>query len=197
MFFPQSPRKVGGSPISEAVAHPISLMSVQEFVSHPAVVSIIAIAVLTAIGRLLIWIGQTQEHKSGVWKVVGEIRNDIKEIRNDIKKLFRLTSSTAVSGGSPLQLTDIGKDISSTIGAKQWVEELASDLKHQVEGKQPFEIQDLCSEYVYDQMTLTPEQEIKVRQCAYEKGLPKSLILDVLMVELRDELLRLLEESPD
>ncbi len=55
-------------------------------------------------------------------------------------------------------------------------------------GKQPFEIQDLCFKYITEQFMSTPEQYIKVRKCAYEKGFPVRLILDVLAIELRDQL---------
>ena len=155
---------------------------------HPYLVGTIALVlavIIFGIVKLCLWIGRTQEHKTNIWKAVDDVRDD----------LIRLISKPAVNGSSPLHLTKIGKEISSMIDARQWAEELAGELEPEAKGKRPFEIQELSSHHVFYEMKMTPEQKARVGQCAYEKGIPKSVILDALMVELRDALFRL-EDAP-
>ena len=66
---------------------------------------------------------------------------------------------------------------------------MAPDLFSQVEGKQDYQIQKFSFDYV--RKNLEEKLQIKVEICAYERGLVKSDVLDVLAVELRDELLSL------
>lgn len=136
-----------------------------------------------------------------------EIRKDIRDIRGDIREereisrktredaaeikaaLARLPSA-AVSDSSPLHLTDIGESISATLRAREWAERTAAALGERVKGKRPYEVQDLSFEYVKREFKPTEEQEVEIRTCAYEKGLKRDIVLDVLAVELRDALLK-------
>ena len=136
-----------------------------------------------------------------------EIRKDIRDIRGDIaedREISRKTSqdvegikavlgqlpSTAISDSSPLHLTDMGESISATLQARDWAERTAATLGERVKGKRPYEIQDLSFEYVKNEFKPTEEQEVEIRTCAYEKGVKRDIVLDVLAVELRDVLLK-------
>lgn len=129
-----------------------------------------------------------------------EIRKDIRENRETTRKigedvevikatLARLPSA-AVSDSSPLHLTDIGESISDTLQAREWAERTAAGLGERVKGKRPYEVQDISFEYVKNEFKPTDEQEVEIRTCAYEKGVKRDIVLDVLAVELRDALLK-------
>ena len=94
-----------------------------------------------------------------------------------------------VASDSPLHLTELGQSISTTVDAAQWAKEIAPSLKDQVNGMIPYDIQKFTSDYVYDEFQPTPEQEIKIKECAYNKGLNCRDILEVFAIELRDALL--------
>ena len=138
---------------------------------------------------------------------LGEIRKDIRDIRGDIaenrefsqrisqdvegiKAALGQLPSTAISDNSPLHLTDMGESISATLQAREWAERTAAALGERVKGKRPYEIQDLSFEYVKNEFEPTEEQEVEIRTCAYEKGVKRDIVLDVLAVELRDILLK-------
>ena len=135
---------------------------------------------------------------AGQWKKEVDLDRDtfrktLKEIRKDIKKIFkRLPSksrSIIVTGSSPLHLTDKGQSISKTLNAAQWAKEIAPSLKDKVKGMMPYDIQEFCQDYVYDEFQPTPEQEEKIKECAYDNALDRQEILDVFAIELRDRLL--------
>ena len=146
-------------------------------------------------------------HLGEIRKDIRDIRGDIKDIRGDIaenREFSRKTShdvegikavlgqlpSTAISDNSPLHLTDMGESISATLQAREWAERTAATLGERVKGKRPYEIQDLSFEYVKNEFKPTEKQEVEIRTCAYEKGVKRDIVLDVLAVELRDVLLK-------
>ena len=62
-------------------------------------------------------------------------------------------------------------------------------LTQRVEGMVPYDIQEFCRSYVRDEFRPPPELEVKIKECAYQNALDRQSVLDVLMVELRDQLL--------
>lgn len=129
-----------------------------------------------------------------------EIRKDVRENRETTRKIgedvevIKATlarfPSAAVSDSSPLHLTDIGESISDALQAREWAERTAAGLGERVKGKRPYEVQDISFEYVKNEFKPTDEQEVEIRTCAYEKGVKRDIVLDVLAVELRDALLK-------
>lgn len=151
-------------------------------------IAVVVIAALGAIGRLLIWIGSTDSSVKALKKNIEEIKTSVLGIQEDIKGIFKQMPAVSTTG-SPLQLTDLGKDISEMLGAKEWARKIAMKLKPETKGKQPYEIQELCFTYVKKRFDPTKEQQQKISECAYEKGLPEKMVLEVLAIELRDQLL--------
>ena len=137
--------------------------------------------VLISIG---IWIGRVNSDRAAVVTFM-------KEIRDDIKKIFLRLPALAVSGNSPLHLTEFGKKIAESFRADYWAKELAPRLLSSVEGKEPFEIDDFCNSYVNDQLDRITR--IEVKKCAYDFGVASDSICSVLKVVLRDELLRIVK----
>ena len=119
----------------------------------------------------------------------------MKEIRDDIKQIFSRLPPVPVSNESPLQLTDLGKNISSTLKGRDWAKRTASELVKQIQDKKPFEIQEFCFDYVQKEFKPTSDQDERIRACAYENGLKREQVLEVLVIELRDAILVLVNDN--
>ena len=145
---------------------------------------------LSAIVGIAYWAGSIHARVGTFGRFMQEVRDDIKEIRKDIRELFKWIPSAAVDKSSPLQLTELGKTISAELKASDWVKQTVPALLVRVEGKDPYEIQEFCLEYVTEEFIPSEDMDREVRTCAYENGLTKRQVLEVLAVELRDELLK-------
>lgn len=145
---------------------------------------LVAIAAVTAIGKLIYWMGEVNADRKGV--------NDfMKEIRSDIRKILRRLPAPTIKSGSPIQLTELGRSISDDLHARDWVERTAPSLTERVRGKQPFEIQAFCFDYVKDEFEPSATLLLRLQESAYDNSIDLDGVLDVLAVELRDRLLEL------
>ena len=132
----------------------------------------------------------------GQWK--GKVDSDrasfkefMTEVRNDIKELLRRSSHT-LAGSSPLRLTDLGKSISERLDAPALAQDLAPLLQERIEGKTPYEIQEMCFDYIRHQYNPPDEVDTLIKTCAYDNGIDRGQVVDVLAVELRDKLLAMM-----
>ena len=129
-------------------------------------------------------------------KAIAELRADtnkaLAEIRADIKKLIAATPHV-IAGTSPLRLTDLGEEVSKCVGAAALAEQMASGLIDEMKGKNAYEVQEFCIDYMRDEYEPTTEQDQSFKECAYEQGIKLKQVLDVCAIELRDKLLHLLE----
>ena len=160
---------------------------------NPLTILIATIAVITIIAKLAMWaekVNQARTDFDDHKKTLGEFMS---EIRDDIKNILTRLPPVAVVGGSPLRLTDLGRSISDTLKAAEWAARIACDVKDRIDGKQPYEIQEICFEYVTNEFQPTVEQEAQMKACAYENGVETKQVFDVIAVELRDRLLRMIE----
>ena len=141
--------------------------------------------------------------KMGAWKgstdtSLGNLRDDAKkdraivkefmaEIREDVKHIFqRLSPPPPAIGQSPARLTDYGKDLSRSMAAERWAQELAPTLMSQVQGKEAFQVDAFCRKRAR-RYAGTP----RVLKAMYEFGRSKpDDMLVVLAIVLRDELLK-------
>lgn len=156
-----------------------------ETANHPATYVIATIAVIGAVLRIGLWVGSVNEHKTIVTKFM-------KELRDKLDQIFLRLPAETVGGISPFTLTDLGKRISEELSAKDWAARIAPDLRASVTGKEPYEIRDFCYVYVRDTLVVSETQEAEIRRSAYENGVDRVQVLNVLAIELRD---RLLEDS--
>lgn len=141
-----------------------------------------ALAVGTVFYKTITWIANVNSDRE-------KFHEFMKEVRDDIKKILGRLHSASVSSGSPIQLTDLGKEISTKLGAHEWAEKAAVELGERVKGKQPYEVQEISFNYVKEEFSPTAELETKIGMCAYESGIDRDGVLDVLAIELRDILL--------
>ena len=144
----------------------------------------LAILLVSALGGLVWiskWTGGVNEHKS-------EVSKFMQEIRDDVKKIFRRLPSKTLDRGSPLHLTDLGIDVASQIEAHTWAGEQAKALRARVAGWAAYRIQNFAFEYVRDEYEPDEVFESQLEEVAYQKGVSKEEVLDVLAIALRDEL---------
>lgn len=149
-----------------------------------------AVAAVTSI--LLAVIGFV--YKYGKWQ--GEVNTDranfkefMTEIRDDIKKIFERLPTPAVSPGSPLRLTEYGEKLSDFLNAEKWASETANAVESKVKGKDAYQIQEFCNEYVSCKFQPSEEQAQTIRNCMFQHGATRTHVNEVLSLVLRDKLL--------
>ena len=117
-------------------------------------------AIVVALGagaKLMMWIGSVNEHKKFIGTTLGGF---MAEIRHDIKQILDRLPPLPVASGSPLRLTDRG----NAIAAQEWTARVAPTLVTPAEGMLPYEIQELCSEYVRRDSVFDETQEVEIKE---------------------------------
>ena len=89
--------------------------------------------------------------------------------------------------GSPLGLSDFGRQIADRLDVEVWAAGLAPAIAAEVKGKRPFEVDEFCQTYV--QHRLHKDWADRIGECAYELGIERYDVLSVMRVVLRDRLL--------
>ncbi len=111
--------------------------------------------------------------------------------------LFGKLNIGPLSRQSPLRLNDLGKAISQEVGGVEWARRVVNSLTDWIEGKDAYQIQEYCFEFV-EGFAYTDQELSRIRDSAYRNGLPTEQIRRVLAVELRDKLLEMAGlEAPD
>lgn len=148
-------------------------------------VAIISVAVGTALFKFARWTGSVDKDREN-------FKSFMKEVRDDIKDILSRLPPPPVTSDSPLRLTKFGIEIAEYIEAQPWAERLAPSLILEVDGKEPFEIDRFCIDYVEN---LGPEWNRKIAEASYEFGIKESGIKSVLRVVLRDEILKITSQK--
>ena len=123
-----------------------------------------------------------------------ELKSDVAEIRNDIKSILARLAPPVVSGKSPIQLTDYGKELAEKAGMHQVAVRLAPGLLEGIRDFETFEAHDFCLNHT--NATLPEVEERGVSKGAFEAGASKDDIRLILAVLLRSELPRLMNQEP-
>lgn len=145
-----------------------------------------ALAIIGAVVAISRWTGRVDTR-------LENLESAAKTVAKDIKKILRIWQPEVV-GASPLKLTELGDRMAAFMKAQDWAGGVAPGLLPQVVNKQPFEIDQFARSYVAE--NLDAEMKRRVDACAYEFGRKSSGVRNVLHVLLRDELLRLSDNSP-
>lgn len=148
--------------------------------------------VLLAAGGVLVavtrWTAGVDEDRKNFKTFMREIGEKVTQLGEKVDKILsRLPSRLAISG-SPITLTDLGKQVAREIDADQWAEKLLPELRDRAKGKEPFEVHELCSGFV-GKLEYTSEQKRLLRRVAFGHGLQASELPEVLVIVLRDKLL--------
>jgi len=126
----------------------------------------------------------------------GKFNTFMEEVRKDIKEILSRLGPKVVAENSPKQLTDLGKDVSDSIGDKAFIEELAQQHHKQLLTKTRYQIQSFCEDLIMDEYK--PDDDIQARfdDAAFEHGLDMRHIHLVVSVLLRDRIFELLGKAP-
>ena len=92
-----------------------------------------------------------------------------------------------LAANSPLQLTNVGRDIAARIQAESWAAEVAPTLKVRAAVLPPYKVDALSGDYVDQCLEL--HMRDRVAETAYEHGMERADVLSVLRVTLRNRLL--------
>jgi hypothetical protein len=165
------------------------------------VVWIGAITALVIIGRVIFLIGQWKgkvdeaqsAFKTTLASFMEEIRAEAGRVHARIDDIFGRLPRAEITSGSPLTLTDLGRRISDCLNAKALAGTLADSLRERVRGRKPYQIHEMCFDYVKNDFDPPVEVVDAIGECAYEHGVKREQVLNVLAVELRDQLLSALD----
>ena len=138
------------------------------------------------------------EVKDEIGELRNEVKDDIKELRIDIKTLLGREPAIA-DAGSPLHLNELGKKVSSYVGAKGIAEQEAPHVIKVLPSRNPYDIQVFCKQYFAEGGTFKPtnDQLDTFKRCAFDHGIKLEQVRYVCALELRDELQRLIDsETP-
>ena len=100
-----------------------------------------------------------------------------------------------LAANSPLQLTDVGRDIAAGIQAETWATDIAPSLRDRAAVQPPYKVDALCADYIDQCLEL--HMRDRVAETAYKRGMERADVLAVLRVVLRNRLLADTGRSPD
>lgn len=151
--------------------------------------TILGLAILTFLFKAIVWYANVNSDRNNFNAFMDEVRKDIKEI------LSRL-GPKVVAEDSPKKLTDLGKEVSGSIGDKAFIEDLAQEHHKQLRTKTRYQIQSFCDEFIMDEYK--PDDDIQTRfdDAAFDHGLDMRHIHLVVSVLLRDRIFELLGRQP-
>ena len=139
------------------------------------------------------------EFKDEVGQAMGDISeamDDISEVMRDIRGMFdqimqRLPSvpDPVADGRSPLTLTQLGRDISLDVDAMAWVALHIDEVRKQVAGAAPYDVQEHCQSYVTEDRLAEDGWLERAKDAAFRHGVVLASVQFVLALELRDALL--------
>ena len=150
------------------------------------------LSVATVLVCIGIWVGTVSTGLKTTRGALTEIRSDIRDIRHDVASLLRglLPDRSLLTNDSPLRVTALGEKIARQIGAEEVVTQMARHVRPRVIGKSEYEVQEECFSYLRDQYRPQHNVEERILKSAYDHGLSRGQVIDVLAVMLRDELLK-------
>ena len=115
----------------------------------------------------------------------------MKEIRGKVDEILRrVPPLLPMSSTSPLQLNDLGKEISAELGGAAWAERHLKIVAAKVKDFDAYEIQEHCFDYVKGEV-FSDEEKSAIRRSAFNRGFGREIIRQVLAIELRNRLLDL------
>ena len=147
-------------------------------------------AALVSIG---IWVGSVITNLKALKEAVAEIKEAVIKIRDDTNSFLHELTSKTLNPGSPLEPNELGQKVSKSIDSPSIVKGIAPSLCERANGKLPYDIQELCFDFIRDEYKPVEDIEKKIKQCAYDNGISRADVMDVLAVELRDEIIRLID----
>lgn len=100
------------------------------------------------------WRGEVDSDRKQFREFMAEVRKDLREIREEMVDILRRLPPRFVVPGSPLSLTDLGRDVADEMSASTSAIQPAELFKQEVEGREDYEIQDSCIDYTNNQLSV-------------------------------------------
>ena len=192
-----------------------------EWYANPVVWTLVGLAIVAAAGRFWYWRGQVDSDRDKFKNFMTEIGRKIDRIQEktdriqaktdkiqaktdriqektdriqeNVHELMGVTRNVS-KPGSPLTLTELGNKVAKCLESNDIFKNMEPIPSDQIHGKQPYEIHDICFDYVHDKLQPSSEMEVAIRSCAYENGVKYGDVLEVMAIVLRDRLLQNHEE---
>ena len=119
-------------------------------------------------------------------KRLSRVEDQIAGLYNYLLTIF---GPKVIKSESPIVLSELGESISEEIAAQVWADKVSKTLVEEVKGKDSYEIQIFCFQYVEETAEYSDEEQRAIHDSAYKLGIKASDVRRVLAVELRDKLL--------
>lgn len=125
-------------------------------------------------------------------KELEPVRTGFQSMSDKVEDLWKYFLRDKVTGpGSPLTLTNLGKEISKCINAKELVKEYLPELIKSIKSDtilSAFDIQDLSVDFATQVLMslLLPGQKDLIKNEAFVRGIALEKILEVMSIEFRD-----------
>lgn len=126
--------------------------------------------------------------------VIDEIRRDVSYLKGSID-IIKAGKDSVLQSQSPISLTDIGKNISTELGAQDIVisnwDKIYAVLEEEICDKNAYDIQQYCIETaaVEPEKFLSQEDLAKVKRFAFEKGNSYQYYSGIFGILIRDKYL--------
>ena len=159
---------------------------------HPIIILII-LSIGTAVFYIGRWVGKVNSDSKSFNGFMEEVKDDIKVIRENITEIFNRLSPLEATGSSPLTLTELGENISEYVDAKKIANQLIEEFDvEKLEGDSFYTVQEYCKDYILNKFKPSPEQDRKILDCAYEHGVRRNQVENVIAIELRDRVIEVI-----
>lgn len=138
------------------------------------------------VGALKEDVGALKKEVGGLKKDVGGLAKLVQEIKVKLDRVLSRSPQLA-QPGSPIQLTEKGREAAEGMHADIWAAPHVNALLEKSKGRKEHAIYALCLTYVLDGRDIWPENADEV---AYEHGVLVEALATVLAITLRDKLLK-------
>ena len=133
-------------------------------------------------------------------KIDKEVATLTKRVDKIYEIFFERGVGKTLAPHSPLGLNDLGKKIAEELDLESLAESHTPVMKARTAKLNPYEIQQLCFEYVQNDLVAelrekSPEQFKEISLMAYKHGIPREDVLQIVGVLLRDRILTSMEYS--
>lgn len=168
-------------------------------ITHLVILSFLGFVV--TIGTIIY---NTGEWKGTVKAALEKLTEEVAVLTKRVDKIYEIFLERGVgktfAPHSPLGLNDLGKKIADELDLESLAESHALVMKARTAQLNPYEIQRLCFEYVQNDLVAelrekSPEQFKEISLMAYEHGIPREDVLQIVGVLLRDRILTSMERS--
>lgn len=145
-----------------------------------------AIGVVWAAAR---WVGGVSQFNKSAKDTFDEIKRELRALRDRIDSILYPGHAPESIRGSRIILTDLGNKIADEVRANDLAEGLSGILSERAIGKNPYEIQELCFDYLENEYQPSAETRNLIQVCAFDNGVKEYNVRRVIALMTRDKLL--------